>query len=136
MAVALGVAPARSSRARVGFLVEVETPDAVCAVQPDFGRLADLESVVVTSAAAADDDHDFVSRYFASRYGIDEDPVTGAAHCALAPYWAERFGRDELLGYQASARGGTVAVRLRGDRVVLGGRATTVARGELLVTTV
>ena len=136
MSTALGVAPALTSRARVGFVVEVETPQAVRAVQPDFARLGELESVVVTSAAAAHEDHDFVSRYFASRYGIDEDPVTGAAHCALAPYWAERFGRDEMRGYQASARGGTVAVRVRGDRVVLGGRAITVARGELVVPTV
>jgi predicted PhzF superfamily epimerase YddE/YHI9 len=94
--------------------------------------LAHLESVVVTSAAAAPS-HDFVSRYFAPRYGIDEDPVTGSTHCALAPYWTERLGREALVGYQASARGGLVAVRLRDDRVILGGRAVTVARGQLAI---
>ena len=133
MAAALGVAPVNTARAQMGVLLEVESPDAVRAVEPDFARLAALESVAVTSAAATADGHDFVSRYFAPRYGIDEDPVTGAAHCALAPYWAERLERDQMRGYQASARGGTVAVHLRGDRVVLGGSAITVARGELVV---
>ncbi|MGH8983922.1 MAG: PhzF family phenazine biosynthesis protein [Acidimicrobiia bacterium] len=133
MAAALGVDPRHTARARVGFLVEVADADAVRAAHPDFARLGALESVIVTSAAAPGDHHDFVSRYFAPRYGIDEDPVTGAAHCALAPYWTDRLGQQELRGYQASARGGTVAVRLAGDRVILGGRAVTVTRGELAV---
>lgn len=132
MAEALGVAPRNCARARVGSVVEVATEDEVRALQPDFRRLAQLESVVVTSAAAGES-HDFVSRYFAPRYGIDEDPVTGSAHCALAPYWTERLGRDELVGYQASVRGGTVGVRLRDGRVLLGGRAVTVARGQLAI---
>lgn len=132
MAEALGVEPRNCARARVGSVVEVATEDEVRALQPDFRRLAQLESVVVTSAAAGES-HDFVSRYFAPRYGIDEDPVTGSAHCALAPYWTERLGRDELVGYQASARGGTVGVRLRDGRVLLGGRAVTVARGQLAI---
>ncbi len=77
-------------------------------------------------------DADFVSRCFAPRYGIDEDPVTGSAHCALAPFWAERFGRDTLVGHQISARGGRVAVDLHGDRVTLGGTAVTILRADLL----
>jgi PhzF family phenazine biosynthesis protein len=132
MVEALGAAPRNTARARVGSFVEVATEDEVRALQPDLRRLAHLESVVVTSAAAGPS-HDFVSRYFAPRYGIDEDPVTGSAHCALAPYWTERLGRDELVGYQASARGGTVGVRLRDGRVLLGGRAVTVARGQLAI---
>jgi predicted PhzF superfamily epimerase YddE/YHI9 len=132
MAAALGAQPQNSARARVGFLVEVAGEDEVRALRPDFNRLAAFESVVVTSTAR-EQAHDFVSRYFAPGYGIDEDPVTGSAHCALAPYWAERLGRGELVGYQASARGGRVAVRVDRDRVRLRGRAVTVARGELAI---
>ncbi|MHC4818023.1 MAG: PhzF family phenazine biosynthesis protein, partial [Planctomycetota bacterium] len=77
--------------------------------------------------------YDFVSRCFFPKVGVDEDPVTGSAHCALAPYWAERLGRAEMTGYQASARGGVVRVRLAGKRVFLGGRATTVLEGRLVV---
>ena len=76
--------------------------------------------------------HDFVSRFFGPQSGVDEDPVTGSAHCALAPYWAGELGRTTLVGFQASPRGGTVRVQLDGDRVRLGGHAVTVMRGELL----
>jgi PhzF family phenazine biosynthesis protein len=76
-------------------------------------------------------DFDFVSRFFAPGSGIDEDPVTGSAHTALGPYWAERLGKSEFTAFQASARGGVVRVRLQGDRVVLGGQAVTVMTGEL-----
>ncbi|HEX6310389.1 MAG TPA: PhzF family phenazine biosynthesis protein [Acidimicrobiia bacterium] len=131
MAAALGATPVSTARARVGFVVELESPETVRTLRPDLVGLAALESVVVTCATGPDDDCDFVSRYFAPAYGIPEDPVTGAAHCALGPFWAERLGREELRGYQASARGGSVAVRVAGDRVGLGGRAVTVARGEL-----
>jgi predicted PhzF superfamily epimerase YddE/YHI9 len=86
--------------------------------------------VIVTAAAA---DFDFVSRFFAPASGIAEDPVTGSAHCALGPYWSKKLGRTDLIGYQASARGGTVWASVRGDRVVLGGKAVTVLRGELEV---
>jgi predicted PhzF superfamily epimerase YddE/YHI9 len=74
---------------------------------------------------------DFMSRFFAPSIGIDEDPVTGGAHCSLTPYWSEKLGKTEMVGYQASARGGVVRGRLAGDRVYLGGRAVTVLRGEL-----
>ncbi len=130
LADALGVDPKETMQARAGYLIEVADEDEVRRAQPDFRRLAEFESVMVTSAANGGE-HDFVSRYFAPRYGIDEDPVTGSAHCALGPYWAARLGRDELVGYQASARGGTVAVRMDGERVRLGGSAVTVVRGEL-----
>lgn len=90
----------------------------------------DARGVIVTSRGAK---YDFVSRCFFPKVGVDEDPVTGSAHCALAPYWAERLGRAEMTGYQASARGGVVRVRLAGDRVFLGGRAVTVVEGNLVV---
>ena len=88
--------------------------------------------MIVTAPAAAPGGYDFVSRYFAPAAGIDEDPVTGSAHCTLGPFWAGRLGRDQLTGFQASARGGLVQVRPEGDRVQLGGRAVTVLRGQLV----
>jgi len=84
----------------------------------------------VTAAAAPP--YDFVSRFFAPTAGIGEDSVTGSAHCCLGPFWGDRLRRNELLAYQASARGGVVRVRLMGDRVRLGGQAVTVLRGRLL----
>jgi len=112
------------------YLVEVESE--VCALQPDFTALKTfpVRGVVVTSRAGSGD-ADFVSRFFAPGAGIDEDPVTGSAHCSLGPFWAERLGKKKLLGYQASSRGGFVKVALKGDRVLLGGQAVTIFRGEL-----
>ncbi len=130
---ALG-APARSAvRAGEDWLVELEDEAAVRALTPDLPRLATVPARGVCVTARADGtDYDFVSRFFGPRVGVDEDPVTGSSHCALAPYWAPRTGKDAMLGYQASARGGTVRVQLAGERVVLEGRAVTVLRGELL----
>jgi len=127
---ALGVRPRFSGRSRFDHLVEVDSEDSVRALRPDFARLAavDTRGTIVTARGTR---HDFVSRFFCPAVGIDEDPVTGSAHCALAPYWAGRLGRPALRGFQASARGGEVAVRLAGDRVFLGGRAVTVLEGEL-----
>ncbi|MEU4190306.1 PhzF family phenazine biosynthesis protein [Kribbella sp. NPDC026611] len=108
---------------------------AVRALTPDLGRLKtiDRRGTIVTAVADASTPYDFVSRFFAPASGIPEDPVTGSAHTALAPYWAERLGRDELVGYQASARGGVVRVSSAGDRVHLKGQAITTLDGELLV---
>ncbi len=89
-------------------------------------------NVGVIITARGDSKYDFVSRYFACYAGIDEDPVTGAAHCMLAPYWSAKLGKDALSAYQASARGGEVGVKFNGDRVVLGGNAKTILRGSLL----
>ena len=86
----------------------------------------------VIATAAGSGEFDFVSRFFAPGSGIDEDPVTGSAHCALTPFWAARLGKTEMTGYQASPRGGVVKVRLEGDRVVLMGQVVTVLRGELI----
>lgn len=84
----------------------------------------------VTSAAASDE-YDFVSRFFAPGAGVDEDPVTGSAHCCLGPYWSQWLGKSELTAYQASARGGVIRVRVAEERVYLGGKAVTVLKGEL-----
>jgi PhzF family phenazine biosynthesis protein len=135
LAEALGVEPRWLGRSRFDVLVEVSDEAEVREARPDFGRLERVEArgVILTAAAPSGAPHDFVSRFFAPRAGVAEDPVTGSAHCALAPFWAQRLGRSELIGFQASARGGTVRVRLEGERVVLGGQAVHVARGELLV---
>jgi PhzF family phenazine biosynthesis protein len=129
---ALGVADAVASTGRIGWVLELADTDAVRAVSPDFARLAAFDIAVVT-ARSDDPAYDFVSRCFGPKFGIDEDPVTGSAHCALGPYWAARLGKRELTGYQASARGGVVHVRVDGDRTALAGRAVTVTRGELVL---
>ena len=114
-------------------LVELSSDEAVRSAAPDFSRLRTLpgRGFILTARGEAGGPYDFVSRFFAPRLGIDEDPVTGSAHCTLAPYWAGKLGKDELLGYQASARGGVVRVRLAGERVKLAGQAVTVLRGRL-----
>jgi PhzF family phenazine biosynthesis protein len=130
---ALGVKSIHTGRTRFDYLVEVESERAVRGLKPDFRALSQLKvrGVIVTSQAC-DTDCDFISRFFAPASGIDEDPVTGSAHCCLGPYWKERLGRDGLVGYQASARGGFVRTRCVGDRVLISGQAVTVLRGELL----
>lgn len=113
-------------------LLVLESAEQVRSLRPDFARLAKLPGRGVMTTAPADEKaYDFVSRFFAPAVGIDEDPVTGSAHCCLGPYWAERLGKQELLGRQVSRRGGTVRVRLVGDRVRLGGRAVTISRGSV-----
>jgi predicted PhzF superfamily epimerase YddE/YHI9 len=132
---ALGGGAARwVGRGRFDYLVELADEQAVRDLAPDVRRLEGLgpRGVIVTAAGAGSGGHDFVSRYFAPAAGIDEDPVTGSAHCTLGPFWAERLGRSELTGFQASARGGLVQVHPRGDRVLLGGQAVTVLRGQLV----
>lgn len=130
---ALGAMPRWVGRSRFDYVVELDSEDAVRGLTPDLSALerVDARGVMVTSRATTAG-YDFVSRFFAPRSGVPEDPVTGSAHCALAPFWSERLGRNELTAYQASARGGVVRVRVSGDRVVLGGQAVTVLRGELL----
>jgi predicted PhzF superfamily epimerase YddE/YHI9 len=122
----------RAGRNRLHDLFELASEDEVRRLKPDFARLRDLPSLgVIVTAPASTRGFDFVSRFFAPHAGIDEDPVTGAAHCGLGPWWRERLGRSDFVAFQASARGGVVRVGVRGDRVLLGGRAVTVLRGEL-----
>ncbi len=130
---ALG-APVKSAvKSRFDLLVELKNETAVRDLKPDLGLLARLpyRGVIVTAPAAKDDEYDFVSRFFAPQVGVPEDSVTGSAHCALAPFWGERLGQTKMVGYQASPRGGTVRVEVRGDRVILGGQAVTTFRGTL-----
>ena len=97
----------------------------------DVQRVLEGTRGVIVTAKSASEEYDFVSRFFAPQSGVPEDPVTGSSHCCLAPYWSRRLGRDELVGYQASQRGGTVRVRLQDGRVILGGQAVTVFDAEL-----
>jgi predicted PhzF superfamily epimerase YddE/YHI9 len=129
---ALSVVPKFVGRNVFDWLVEVESEREVRSCAPDFGRLkrGDARGVIVT-ARSNDARFDFVSRFFAPAVGIDEDPVTGSAHCALAPYWSRKLGKTELRAFQASRRGGELTLEVRGDRVAIGGRAVTVLVGNL-----
>lgn len=128
----LNVTPRFTGRNKFDFVVEVESESVLRAISPDFKRLAGIKCRGVIVTARSDDRRfDFVSRFFAPSAGIDEDPVTGSAHCCLAPFWCERLGKSEMVGYQASARGGVVGVELRGDRVVLRGEGVIFATGEI-----
>lgn len=131
---ALGVAQPRwVGRSRFDYLVELADASQVRSLQPDYGALVRVATRGVIVTAPGDvAGVDFVSRFFGPAVGVDEDPVTGSAHCCLGPFWGARLGRAALVGYQASARGGTVRVALQGDRVRLGGQAVTVLRGELV----
>lgn len=133
LAEALGVKPTTVGKNRFDYLVEVDSEATVRGLQPDLALLKSVpcRGVIVTSQADSAR-YDFVSRFFAPSVGVDEDPVTGSAHCCLGPYWAERLGKKSFVAYQASPRGGVVRVRLDGDRVYLGGQAVTVLRGELV----
>jgi predicted PhzF superfamily epimerase YddE/YHI9 len=131
LAAALGAEPVAFGRGRTFYLAELADAATVRSLTPDIGVVRALMGTLIVTAPG-DGESDFVSRFFAPAFGIDEDPVTGAAHCCLAPYWQARLGRNPLIGYQASARGGRVAVEVAGDRVLLSGQAITVLRGELL----
>ncbi|MEW6684552.1 MAG: PhzF family phenazine biosynthesis protein [Nitrospirota bacterium] len=132
LATALGVAPRYVGKNRWDYLVEVDSEETVRALKPDLAQLAaiPMRGVMVTSRASSQD-VDFVSRFFGPGAGIDEDPVTGSAHCCLGPYWKTRLRKDEMLARQLSTRGGVVRVRVQDSRVLLGGQAVTVWRGEL-----
>jgi PhzF family phenazine biosynthesis protein len=129
---ALGARATYVAKNRTDFLVEVRTADEVRRLRPDFTALRALPIRGVMVTATSDDPaYDFISRFFAPGAGVDEDPVTGSAHCCLAPHWAAKLGKPSLTGYQASARGGVVRVTVAGDRVQLAGQAVTVLTGEL-----
>lgn len=129
---ALGVSPEFVGRSKFDYLVELQNEAAVRRLEPDLTAISRVKArgVIVTSRADKGQ-YDFVSRFFAPQSGVPEDPVTGSAHCALAPYWSAKLGKKELMAYQASARGGELRLRLVDDRVKIGGQAVTVLRGEL-----
>jgi PhzF family phenazine biosynthesis protein len=131
---ALGISARYVGRNQFDYLVEVESEAILRGISPDFKRLATVpvRGIIVTSRSA-DHAFDFISRFFAPAAGIDEDPVTGSAHCCLGNFWRNRLGKTEFIAFQASARGGVVRVRVTKDRAFLSGQAVTVAQGELLV---
>jgi len=130
---ALGAEAINVGKNRFDYLVEVASEQVVRDIRPDFRALRALSvrGIIVTSRSASPP-YDFISRFFAPGAGVDEDPVTGSAHCCLGPYWRERLNKDEFLAYQASQRGGVLRVRVAGERVFLGGKAVTILRGELV----
>ncbi|HXY20518.1 MAG TPA: PhzF family phenazine biosynthesis protein [Gemmatimonadales bacterium] len=130
---ALGATPLRFGISQFDCLVELASEGAVRGLKPDLGRVAALpHRGVIVTARASTEGFDVVSRFFAPRVGVPEDPVTGSAHCVLGPWWRKELRRDDFVAYQASPRGGVVKVGVRGERVLLGGQAVTVWRGELV----
>jgi predicted PhzF superfamily epimerase YddE/YHI9 len=129
----LGARVVNFRSSRFDHLVELESEAVVRGLRPDFTRLKSLpvRGIIVTSRASTPG-FDFVSRFFGPAVGIDEDPVTGSAHCCLGPYWSTRLGKTEMIAYQASARGGVVGVTVMGERVRLRGQAVTVLAAELI----
>lgn len=123
-----------AGRGRFDILVHVDDAGWLRSYRPDLAAIAALDARCLILTAAGDREGiDFVSRVFGPAVGVDEDPVTGSAHCTLGSYWSERMRRRDLVGYQASARGGTVRVRIDGDRAVLGGKAVTVSEVRMFV---
>jgi PhzF family phenazine biosynthesis protein len=130
---ALGAEPVFTGRSQFDEILVFESSATVRSLRPDSRRLARHSSRGVIVTAVSDEPQiDFISRFFAPAVGVDEDPVTGSAHCCLGPYWSERLGKRELVAYQASSCGGVVHVRVAGDRVALGGSAVTVFKGNLV----
>lgn len=136
LGVTLGAEPLFVGRNRLDYLVELKDESTVRSLRPDFKQITalsdteDVRGIIVTATAGAGE-ADIVSRCFFPRFHIDEDPVTGSAHCGLAPYWISRLAKQEIVAYQASARGGWLRLRIAGDRVKLRGQAVTTLRGEL-----
>jgi len=130
---ALNVTPKFIGRSKFDYLLQTEERELL-ALQPDFGRLSQVAArgVIVTSASA-DTEFDFLSRFFAPASGINEDPVTGSAHCALTPYWSKQLDKTCMLAKQVSKRVGIVKVELKGERVLLSGQAVTVLTAQLSV---
>ncbi len=118
-------------RSRLDYLIEVPSVEQLRDLDPDYTRLRHIGTRGVIVTSVGEGLYDFISRFFAPSVGVDEDPVTGSAHCVLAPYWSERLGKTDMLAYQASPRGGVIRVGLRDDRVLLGGQAVTVLTSVL-----
>jgi PhzF family phenazine biosynthesis protein len=133
LAEALGCQPKYVGRNAFDYLIEIDGETTLRNLAPDFSALAKIpvRGVIVTSRSDSPE-FDFVSRFFAPASGVNEDPVTGSAHCCLGPFWQSRLNKSEFTAYQASARGGVVKVRVEGQRVKLAGQAVTVLRGELV----
>jgi PhzF family phenazine biosynthesis protein len=131
---ALGIEePVATARGRFDYLIEISDESSLSNLKPDFRKLrqTDTRGVIVT-ALSSSRDCDFLSRFFAPAVGVDEDPVTGSAHCTLCPYWSGKLGKTEFLARQVSARGGLIRTEMKGSRVTVGGQAITVFAGDLL----
>lgn len=133
LAEVLGTKPEYVGKNKFDYLIELDSEKAVRGLRPDFRALRALpvRGLIVTSESSSRE-FDFISRFFAPGSGVDEDPVTGSAHCCLGPFWSKRKNKTQFVAYQASPRGGVVRVRVDGDRVILGGKAVTVLRGQLV----
>lgn len=131
---ALGITATYVGRNKFDYLVEVASEEILRGITPNFSQLntIDTRGIIVTSNTN-ESDYDFVSRFFGPRVGVNEDPVTGSAHCALTPYWSKKLGRDTLVGFQASKRGGLLRVQIKDERIQIAGQAITVMKGILLV---
>jgi PhzF family phenazine biosynthesis protein len=133
LAEALGVVPKYVGRNQFDYLVEVQSDEMLRSLAPDFQQLVSVECRgTIVTARSSDPAYDFISRFFAPSAGIDEDPVTGSAHCCLADFWRKQLGKSKFSAFQASARGGVIQVEVVGDRVLLGGQAVIFAQGEIL----
>jgi PhzF family phenazine biosynthesis protein len=133
LARALGATPRYVGRNRMDYLLEFDDEEMVRSLSPDMRLLKSIDARgFIATSRSSTPEFDFVSRFFAPAAGIDEDPVTGSSHCCLGPFWAARLGKNEMIGFQASVRGGVVQVRLAGERVRLSGQVVTVMRGELV----
>jgi PhzF family phenazine biosynthesis protein len=132
LAEALGTQPLHAGRSKFDYLIELDSEKTLLALRPDFNALRATGSrgVIVTSRGEGSG-YDCVSRFFAPGAGIDEDPVTGSAHCVIGPWWSEKLGKRELRAFQASARGGALRVRVAGERVRIAGNAVTVLEAVL-----
>jgi PhzF family phenazine biosynthesis protein len=131
LAEALGVVPIEVYANDFNYLAVLESAEVLREISPDMAAIARLDRSGVIVTAPGDGQFDFISRYFAPAKGIPEDPVTGSAHCMLAPYWANRLGKTAFRAFQASPRGGEVICRLRGDRVELEGSCVFFLEGEV-----
>lgn len=132
---ALGAFPRWCGKTEFDYLLEFENESIIRELRPNFTKLREVPvRGVIATSLAADSQFDFISRFFAPAAGVDEDPVTGSAHCALGPFWRERLSRDSFTAYQASPRGGVVKISVQNSRVLLTGQCVTVMRGELLGT--
>ena len=134
LAEALGADPQDVLQSKFDYVAVFGSPQVVRSLQPDFRALGrfPVRGIIVTSPSD-DPRFNFLARFFGPASGIDEDPATGSAYCSLLPYWADVLKQSEMTAYQASARGGVIRLKLNKDRVVLGGQAVTIWRGELLV---
>ena len=134
---ALGIKPVYTGNCGTGecnYLIELKSGAEVRNLKPDLNLLSEIPKFgFIVTAISDDDDYDFISRYFAPDKGVDEDPVTGSAHCSLAHYWGKKLDKSEMNAFQASKRGGSMKVKLNGDRVLLTGKAVTVLEGNLLI---